>query len=144
VYNASRELARLWQFTHGKPSPFGLPPITQCTGGNNLVAPHTARREVSFGGGLRGSAAAEPRSSNRRHTACSTGLLPPCPIAAPTLEAITVPVTPGAAASLAVASWRDGVGVHLSTLIMPAVLLTTPDHGDGVHAADPPGLPGKR
>ena len=60
VYNASREFARLWQFTHDKPSPFGLPNITKCGGGssdtnsNNLVAPHTARRAVSFGGGAEG------------------------------------------------------------------------------------------
>jgi Peptidase inhibitor family I36 len=60
VYNASREFARLWQFTHDKPGPFGLPNITKCGGGssdtnsNNLVAPHTARRAVSFGGGAEG------------------------------------------------------------------------------------------
>lgn len=60
VYNASREFARLWAFTHEKRSPFGLPNITRCGGGsedtnsNNLVAPHTARRAVSFGGGAEG------------------------------------------------------------------------------------------
>jgi hypothetical protein len=60
VYNASREFARLWQFTHDKPLPFGLPNITHCGGGsedtnsNNLVAPHTARRHVSFSGGAEG------------------------------------------------------------------------------------------
>jgi hypothetical protein len=91
------------------------------TNSNNLGAPHTARREVSFGGGLRGSAVAELRSSNRRRAACSTGLLPPGPIAAPTLEAITVLAIPGAAASPAVASRRYGVGVHLGPPIVPAV-----------------------
>jgi hypothetical protein len=91
-----------------------------------------------------GSAAAEPRSSNRRRAACSTGLLPPCPTAAPTLEAITVLAIPGAAASPAVAPWRYGVGVHLGPPIVPAVLLTSPDHGDGLHAADTPGLPANR
>jgi hypothetical protein len=45
---------------------------------------------------------------------------------------------------LAIASWRYGVAVHLSTLIVPAALLTSPDHGDGVHAAHTPGLPAKR
>ena len=45
-------------------------------------------------------------------------------------------VIPGAAVSLAVTSWRDGVGVHQSTRIVPAVLLTSPDHGDRVPAAE--------
>ena len=62
MYNASRKFARLWEFTHGRPYRFfGITKVvTQCGGGsedtnsNNLVAPHTARRQVSFsapGGG---------------------------------------------------------------------------------------------
>jgi hypothetical protein len=51
---------------------------------------------------------------------------------------------PGAAASPAVASRRYGVGVDLGPPIVPAVLLTSPDHGDGVHGADTPGLPANR
>jgi hypothetical protein len=60
VYNASLEFARLWEFTHSKRGPFGLPPITKCGGGsaetnsNNLVAPHTAKRELSFSGAAEG------------------------------------------------------------------------------------------
>jgi hypothetical protein len=53
-------------------------------------------------------------------------------------------VIPGAAVSPAFAFWRYGVGVHLSPPIVPAALLTRPDHGDGVHAAHTPGLPAKR
>jgi hypothetical protein len=49
VYNASSVFARPWEFTHGKPTFFGLS-VTQCTGRNNLVAPHTAKRELSFTG----------------------------------------------------------------------------------------------
>ena len=47
VYNASSVFARPCEFTHGKPTFFGLS-VTQCTGRNNLVAPHTARRRLSF------------------------------------------------------------------------------------------------
>jgi len=48
VYNASLEFARLWEFAigleTGNPT-FGGP---RCEGRNNLVAPHTARRRLSF------------------------------------------------------------------------------------------------
>jgi hypothetical protein len=48
VYNASLEFARLWEFgiglETGNPT-FGGP---RCEGSNNLVAPHTARRRLSF------------------------------------------------------------------------------------------------
>ena len=37
----------------------------------------------------------------------------------------TVLVIPGAAVSLAVASWRYGVALHISPMIVPAVLLTS-------------------
>jgi hypothetical protein len=48
------------------------------------------------------------------------------PIAA-TASVFTVLVLPGAAVSLANAVWRCGVTLHLSPLIIPAVILTSPD-----------------
>jgi ABC-2 type transport system permease protein len=44
---------------------------------------------------------------------------------AATATVFTVLVIPGAAVSLAVASWRYGVGLHISPMIVPAVLLTS-------------------
>lgn len=44
---------------------------------------------------------------------------------AATASVFTVLVIPGAAVSLAVASWRYGVALHVSPLIVPAVLLTS-------------------
>jgi hypothetical protein len=48
VYNASLEFARLWEFGIGLET--GNPTFggTRCEGRNNLVAPHTARRRLSF------------------------------------------------------------------------------------------------
>jgi hypothetical protein len=49
AYNASRKFARVWEFTHGLPDAFGLHVnVAVCEGRNNLVAPHTAKRELSF------------------------------------------------------------------------------------------------
>jgi hypothetical protein len=46
VYNASLEFARLWELGFNPPDfPFD---DTVCAGRNNLVAPHTARRRLSF------------------------------------------------------------------------------------------------
>jgi hypothetical protein len=47
VYNASLEFARLWEFAIG-PSTGNHLLHTRCEGSNNLVAPHTARRRLSF------------------------------------------------------------------------------------------------
>jgi len=44
---------------------------------------------------------------------------------AATASLYTVLVIPGAAVSLAVASWRYGVALHISPMIVPAVLLTS-------------------
>jgi hypothetical protein len=108
------------------------------------LSPRSRPNGSSRSSALRGSAASEPRSSDRRRTACSTDLLPPCPIAAPTLRGhhrAGDPRRGGLAGRRVLARRRRRAP---STLIMPAVLLTTPDHGDGVHAADTPGLPAKR
>jgi hypothetical protein len=143
VYNASLEFARLWEFGIGLET--GNPTFggTRCEGRNNLVAPHTARRRLSFpqnidATGLGGlwATVVQPKAYSLLDRPAAV------PDRAADARGHHRAGDPGAAVSLAVASWRYGLGAPLSTLIVPAVLLTSPDHDDGVHAADTPGLHG--